>query len=224
MLFFLIISKSTFALGVLDNLAACGACTQKEPVGVPKVDANLTKATLAEAEQIITPARSVANTDSNIEDLSVNICLAMSGDPGEITTNIDYEVRKHLKNNYGKTNPSKKEMVKFLNKQKNNMTCEHNDKNLNYMMVALQMWSSTEGLFIDYFLNLIFDEEELIDVNAISYSGPNGEAETVLDFMERRKSEVTLAFKDEIEELIVVFKENLGAKKYSELNKEEKQQ
>ena len=137
-----------------------------------------------------------------------------------MVADIKKQIHKHMSRYENMTNPTNVQILQFLNRNKHAMTCGKDNRN--YMMVAFDNGHAHKKLFEDVFLDVFYDESEqvFIDINAISNSGPNGQPETVLDYMYRRVGTANNPiFEKEIEDLIDAFEEEtvLGAKRCPDL-------
>jgi len=120
------------------------------------------------------------------------------------------------------SSPSKADIIGFLNKHKNQMTCEGGK---NYMMVALDR-ESHMSLFRALFTKEIIILEptmQHVDINAVSLIGKSKAPMTVLDYMDdiiksKNKEPDTL---QQIEDIRDMYVESFNAKKFSELSKKE---
>lgn len=167
-----------------------------------------------------------------IELLTSRICGYFASESLELVDKTRKAIMKHMREYEGIENPNPKQIIEFLNRNKHFMYCPCLDYrgiegNMNYMMVSFEHGNAYDWLFNKFFVKeLVIDRENFIDINAISYTCPNGTPETVLDYMIRR-------FKDpatdsdtrlDIERLIRIFTKSLGAKKYNEISEAEKQE
>lgn len=133
-------------------------------------------------------------------------------------------IMSHMEQYESIKDPTPKQMVEFLNKNKHYMVC--GDEKKNYMIVSFERGIAYKELFNNLFLkDLLIDKETFVDINAISYSSENNTPETVLDYMIRQANDPTrdAASKIEINRLISVFTRAFGAKTYDELSEAEKQ-
>lgn len=160
-----------------------------------------------------------------IGTLSRNICGQFTGDGSKVAANVKRLVKKHMAKHEGIKNPTAPQIIKFLNRNKNHMTCGHD--NQNYMMVSFQHGKSYSHLFNTLFFDELVtdDTDQYIDVNAISYSGPKGTPETVLDYMYREIKDKTNSkeYIKEVKDLIYIFENDLGGKRYADLSPAEKE-
>ena len=131
-----------------------------------------------------------------------------------------------MKETIGISNPSGAQMLKFLNSHRNIMTCkDKNNVEKSYMKYAFDSHSYS-ALFEDlFFSDLIPDDESvLINVNAISLTGPDNTPETVLDYILRISSDGSHVkeFNKEVKSLANSFIEDLGAQHFDDLPAAEK--
>ena len=161
----------------------------------------------------------------NIGVLASRICAYYTSNANEVAENVKKSIINHMKKYESIDNPTPTQMVKFLNRNKNFMTC--GDDNAGYMVESFRHGAYDQLFNVFMFDYLLLDDESLfVDVNAISYTGGKSgtEPETTLDYMYREwknpaKSETT---RKEIKRLINMFEMDLGAKRYANLGKEEK--
>lgn len=170
----------------------------------------------------VTRAVATLMPSENITQLAHYICMQLAGDGNKVAENVKTLILKHLKEYENLDNPSKGQIIKFLNHNKNYMKCSSGK---NYMKESFDHGRAYDQLFnVLFFDELLTDDESLfVDVNAIS-DGPDGNPETVLDYMYRQMADLTNTkqVRDEIESLIEFFELDLGAKRYSKLTSEEK--
>ena len=155
----------------------------------------------------------------NIEELAGTICNYYLLAGADMAKKIKTVITNHIAKYEKVISPSKAQIIQFLNKNKNYMMCGE-DKKTNYLVEAFGNEASINQLYNVLFFDLLVDDdtEEYIDVNAISYSTPDGKPETVLDFMYREiKKPLPKSSIEEIKGLIELFEEDLGAKRYQEL-------
>ena len=122
----------------------------------------------------------------NIKDLSNQICLNYRGDSTKVASNVKEVILDHMKKYENISNPTPTQMVKFLNRNKNFMTC--GDDNAGYMVESFRHGAYDQLFNVFMFDYLLLDDENLyVDVNAISYTGGKSgtEPETTLDYMYR---------------------------------------
>lgn len=157
---------------------------------------------------------------TNIPGLARSICFLYEASGSKMVDEIKSTVIKYMDIIEGIKRPTNAQILQFLNDNKHAMTCGKDNRN--YMMVAFDNGHAHKKLIEDLFLDVFYDESEqvFIDINAISNSGPNGQPETVLDYMYRRVgTAASQGFKKEIEDLIDAFEEEtvLGAKRCPDL-------
>lgn len=117
--------------------------------------------------------------------LSGELCMFLSGDadiPGKA-----YAAIQRRMESVGYHNPTNAQMVEFLNTHKDDMTCiDPAGETKNYMFSAIdnRRW---HHLFNSLFLRKLKTAEggPVVDVNVVSYTGPNGAPETLLDYIDR---------------------------------------
>lgn len=175
-------------------------------------------------KESLTLEKGMANLSSeNIGALSEELCGYFIAEGKEIPKLSKKAIEDHMKDYEGIVSPSRALMIKFLNHNKNYMTCGKEKKN--YMMVSFENGRAYDQLFNVLFFDLLVPEDESvhIDVNAISYH--LGKPETVLDFMYREYNDPTNSDfkKREVLSLIETFEqEPFYAKKYAMLKDDEK--
>ncbi len=130
-------------------------------------------------------------------------------------------VQNHMQKFEGISDPSPQQITDFLNRNKDKMTCGSGKNKKNYMVVAFDE-SAHISLFRKVFQRNFMkqDRSAKIDVNAVSYTGPGGTPETVIDYMDgliedKKRSAGILK---EIASLRKFFVKKLGAKKFSEFD------
>ncbi|WP_298554583.1 hypothetical protein [uncultured Algibacter sp.] len=155
--------------------------------------------------------------------LSHKICSYYVGNANEVAEKTKSAIKNHLIKYENIINPTTAQMIAFLNKNKNCMTC--GDDNKHYMMVSFDHGNAYNQLFnVLYLDEFLTEDENYIDVNGISYTGANGTPITVLDYMYKRVGDpnINKTLKAEITDLMKTFEIELGAKRYYELTEEEK--
>lgn len=165
-----------------------------------------------------------------IKKLSINICWEYTRDATKVAKNIkeilvDFLIAKKKAENPNQKQvppPSPEEIIKFLNKHKNEMLCG----NTNYMVESFKHGAYDELFNIFFYEELLVEDEDLyVDINAISYTGSvtENEPETVLDYMYREVKRESRSKKSrgEIQDLIDFFVSDLGGKRFAELTDEE---
>jgi len=163
----------------------------------------------------------------DIVNLSNKICGIFIGDGSKVALNVKGAIERHMQNFEKIANPTPEQIIQFLNRNKNFMTCGKNNKH--YMMVSFEHGNAYDQLFNVLFFDWLLVEGDslYIDVNAYSFTGPpDGKSpESVLDYMYRdtKNKRNTRQTINEIKELIEVFEFNLGAKRYRDFTPEQKQ-
>lgn len=116
----------------------------------------------------------------------------------------------------GSSNPTIPEIIRFLNLYKNQIVC--GEEKTNYMHYAFEK-RGHRNLFTELFNSLLYHDDYMVDVNAISYSKVTGQPQTVIDFLNDILADTQRSQdqKDEIKELRTMFIEEMGAKTYSQL-------
>jgi hypothetical protein len=161
----------------------------------------------------------------NIRNLSTQICGYYSSDSTKVAENVKKSIINHMKKYEKIKNPTPTQMVKFLNRNKNFMTC--GDDNAGYMVESFRHGAYDQLFNVFMFDYLLLDDESLyVDVNAISYTGGKSgtDPETTLDYMYREfiSPEIDERTRKEIKRLINMFELDLGAKRYANLPATEK--
>lgn len=172
----------------------------------------------------------------DIAQLAVNICAQYYGDATKVAENVKGVIVRFLIAKKKDENPNLKhvpppspeEIIKFLNKHKNQMLCG----NTNYMVKAFEELAYHQLFNVFLYDDLLVEELILrddplyVDINAISYTGPptGDKPETVLDFMLREVKDPMLPelSRKKVQYLIDMFKQYYGGKRYAQLPKEEK--
>ena len=122
----------------------------------------------------------------NIGVLASRICAFYTSDSTKVAENVKKSIINHMKKYEKISNPTPTQMVKFLNRNKNFMTC--GDDNAGYMVESFRHGAYDQLFNVFMFDYLLLDDENLyVDVNAISYTGGKSgtEPETTLDYMYR---------------------------------------
>ena len=152
----------------------------------------------------------------NIGNLADKICLQFTGDGNKVAKNVKINILDHMRIYEGLPSPSVDQIIKFLNHNKNYMTCGLDNEH--YMKKAFDHGRAYDQLFnVLFFDELLSDNDSLyIDVNAVSMN-KDGNPETVLDYMYKQYADPTNPKKtrDEIKRLIDMFEQYLGAKRYA---------
>jgi len=163
----------------------------------------------------------------NITALSNEFCLIYGLEGSKVALNIKDAIKRHMLRYEKIANPTPEQIILFLNRNKNFMTCGKDNKH--YMMVSFEHSRAYDELLnVLFFDTLLLDDDSLyIDVNAYSFTGPPGgvSPESLLDYMywssmDGRQSRQTIS---EIKELIEFFEGDLGAKRYRDFTPEQKQ-
>lgn len=159
-----------------------------------------------------------------IRNLASGICMDFMNDGNVIAENVRLLIINHMKKFENTTSPSSADIIKFLNKNKNFMTCGEEDKH--YMKESFDHGRAYDQLFnVLFFEELLTDDESLwVDINAISLN-ENGKPETVLDYMYIQIADMTNTeqVRNEIKSLIETFEQYLGGKRFVDLPKAEQQ-
>ena len=214
LLFSLIISNSSYSVAVVDDPAKCDTCK-------PVLSGTAEKAIPGDVRAIA--GKLVGESLENIKHLALDICDAFESGGVNIvplmkSLILEYMAKDPEYKQYA--NPSKGIILKFLNRNRNHMTC---GDGRNYMMASFDNRTAFDSLFYELLIgdlgdNGKFKDGEVLDINAFSYTGPDNSPETVLDYMYRIKEEPNnSSIKDEIEELIEYFEIKLEAKRYASL-------
>ncbi len=161
-----------------------------------------------------------------IGSLSRSICGYYLLDGNKIAQNVKGSIEKYMLKYEKTANPTPEQMIQFLNRNKNFMTCGKNNKH--YMIVSFEHGRAYDQLFNVLFFDwlLLDDDSHYIDVNVYSFTGPpdGNSPESLLDYMYRELNSTNIPIrKSEIEELIGIFEFNLGAKRYRDFTPEQKQ-
>ncbi len=162
----------------------------------------------------------------NIGMLSRTLCGYYGRDGDKVALNVKGAIERHMLKYEKISNPTPEQIIQFLNRNKNFMTCGKNNKH--YMMVSFEHGAYDQlfnVLFFDWLL--LDDDSQYIDVNAYSFTGPpdGTSPESLLDYMYRATQNLSYAKLTviEIQELIEVMEFNLGAKRYRDFTPEQKQ-
>ena len=159
-----------------------------------------------------------------LEILSQSMCGQFTGAGKKVASNIKRIVKKSMAKDGGINNATPAQIVSFLNKYKHYLICGHAREN--YMMVSFRYGNAYNELFNTLFFDeLAPDDDAYIDVNAVSYIGPNHVPETLLDYLHREvKNKAYLKeYIKEVKNLIVTFEDELiGGKRYADLSDAQK--
>ncbi len=211
LVFSLLVSMNISAKAVVSDPAApCADCS-------PTLSGTPAKGIDKDLRKIASSAPS-----ENIGSLASAICMQYRMDGNKIASNLKTMITDHIIRYEGISNPTTGQIIQFLNHNKNFMNCASGK---NYMMESFDHGRAYDQLFnVLFFDELLSEDESLyVDVNAIS-EGPDGNPETVLDYMYRRYSDPTHSKqkRDEIKSLIETFEDYLGAKRYANLDNSKK--
>jgi len=157
--------------------------------------------------------------------LSARICAIYSLSGVNIAKDAKKAIKSYMRRHENNSNPTGAQILQFLNKNRHKMTCkDRNGVEKNYMKYAFDrsaQGSLFEALFMD---DLIPDDlSVLINVNAVSNTGPGGTPETVLDYMDKiiDGKDSSRAFIGEVKALREILIEDLGAKNFKDLPADE---
>jgi len=158
--------------------------------------------------------------------LSREICGYYRLNGNKIALNAKGAIEMHMLDYEKIANPTPEQIIQFLNRNKNFMTCGKNNKH--YMMVSFEHGRSYDQLFNLLFFDwlLVDDDSHYIDVNVYSFTGPpdGTSPESLLDYMYRELELTNIAKRRrEIKELIEVMEFNLEAKRYRDFTPQQKQ-
>jgi len=159
--------------------------------------------------------------------LSREICGYYRLNGNKIALNAKGAIEMHMLDYEKIANPTPEQIIQFLNRNKNFMTCGKNNKH--YMMVSFEHGRSYDQLFNLLFFDwlLVDDDSHYIDVNVYSFTGPpdGTSPESLLDYMyrESKNRSNSRQMNNEIKELIEFFEGDLGAKRYTDFTAEQKQ-
>ena len=135
-----------------------------------------------------------------------------------MVSDIKTAIVNHIKDHEGIPNPSTKQIIAFLNTNKDKMTCGNEKKN--YMMAAFDNGAHNQ-LFKSFFMTELAMKKQkpYINLNAVSFNGPNGAPITVLDYIDSVLADKTNSpgFLKEVRGLRNMFTKHLKAKTFSEL-------
>ena len=124
--------------------------------------------------------------DTNYSLLAAGICGSYATSGHKFVEDFNFYVEKSMKKIEGIANPTVKQKVAFLNKNKDKMTCGREANKKNYMMQAFEHSGAPRALFRKVFQRTYMKEDRSarVDVNAVSYTGPGGAPQTVIDYMD----------------------------------------
>ena len=166
---------------------------------------------------------SKAQKEAGLKSLSAKICNGYVLKAGNYPEFFDNLVRKHLREYYDIQQAKAKQIVNFLNANKQELMCDNNGDKLSYMAYAFDR-GAEKAIFRKVFRSKYINEDKSarINVNVVSLSGPNGEPETVLDYMNRKLANTknNPGLVRAIKRLKRSFIKNLKAKTFNELDKD----
>ena len=211
-----LLTLSMLALGQPSMAGDCESCQQN-------LSASPAGSSLSDEQKVI---KFTDKRKSQLRALAQGICYTyMQGALG-VAKKAKEAILRGMYDIDGKTNPSNAQILTFLNQNKHYMLCTGADGiEKNYMNLAFDRGMQSE-LFEDLFYDdlMLKETDGTIDVNAISYTGPNGSPETVLDYMGRyaeSQKHNTTTF-NEVNELKEIFIYEFNAKHYKNLSASEK--
>ena len=159
-----------------------------------------------------------------IEGLSINICSIIADQGNQIAPKVNIAIEEYLKKHEGIKNPTKAQKIKFLNRNKDIMTCD--GKHEHYMKHALDKGKYRE-VFTGLFGDLGVTKDGLhVDVNAVTLHADvrsavkqDAEPETVLDYVDFiiATNKYGEAYSKELKRFRRSLTKYYGAKKFSEL-------
>ena len=157
---------------------------------------------------------------SRLRSLAQSICGFYSAAGADFQSSFEKVVTDDMHINDGISNPTPKQKVDFLNRHKQMMTCGSGERKKHYMMEAFNR-SAHIALFQDIFRRnyIAKDRSARIDVNVVSYSGLNGQPESLLDYMDRILTDKSndAYYLKEVAKLKKYFIKKLGAKHFKDL-------
>lgn len=163
---------------------------------------------------------SASDDDSRFLGLAEAICGYYGSTGANFQTKFNEAMKSHMGKFENTPNPTPKQIVDYLNRNKDKMTCGSGKNEKNYMMVAFDE-SAHIVLFQKIFRGqyIAQDRSARIDVNVVSYTGENGAPETLVDYLDRmlaenKRSEGILK---QVKKLRKYFVIKLDGKKFSEL-------
>ena len=167
---------------------------------------------------------SKAQKEAALKSLTAKICNGYFFKAGNYPEFFDTTVRNHLKEHYGIEHAKAKQIVNFLNANKQALMCLIDEKTrLSYMAYAFDR-GTYRSIFRKVFRSKYMREDRTakIDVNAVSLSGPNGEPETVIDYINRKlaRTKNNPGLTRAMKELRGYFKRKLNGKTFKELDKD----
>lgn len=194
-------------LAVADDIGdGCVHC-DKAIRGVPSIGADLEKISKRQA----------------ITKLANSLCTTFTADPVEVKERMNMQLEFFMKRHEGIANPTRGQKIRVLNKYKNELICQTREGETNYIHRAIKTGkqvSVINGFLVGELIGR--GDQGLIDFNAISIM--NGKKMTVLDYLNYRmeKSKWSEASLQELKSLKKMLTKYLGAKTYSELSKNQK--
>ena len=156
-----------------------------------------------------------------LKSLAQRSCASYGADGSKIASWIKEYIIDYMKSYAGYKTTHKRDIVHFINQNKDYMTCSSSNGR-NFMMAAFEDRGFNQ-LFNQLFYEMLVNEDDesyLVDPNAVSYTGTGGQPETVLDYIQTVKNEPgrTQGYLEqvaEVEELII----SVGAKRFHQLPK-----
>lgn len=194
-------------LAVADDIGdGCVHC-DKAIRGVPSIGADLEKISKRQA----------------ITKLANSLCATFTSDPKEVKVLMNNQLESFMKKYEGMANPTRGQKIRVLNKYKNELICQTREGEMNYIHQALntgKQVSVINGFLVSELIGR--GDQGLIDFNAISIM--NGKKMTVLDYLNYRmeNSDWSERSLQELKSLKKMLTKYLGAKTYSELSKNQK--
>jgi len=162
----------------------------------------------------------MADKDFAARNLAGKICIKYNLYGNKIASGVKTLLKNHLRNNAGYTTTTNRDIVQFLNANKDRMTC--GKEKINYMMEAFNHGAHNE-LFRRLFAKDLYEKTDKantkVDINAVSYSGKNGAPITVLDYIDNviATSKTRGAFIKEVKRVKSMFTKHFGAKHFRDL-------
>ena len=209
-----LVCTSTLTYAVVGDIG--GDCCGKNLRGVATVGG-----ALGDIEQIM---QFEPNYIRKVKAFTNSLCSILTSSGSKTAEYSKVAITNYMKKLNGISNPSGAQMLKFLNSHRNIMTCKDKNKvEKSYMKYAFDSHAYS-ALFVELFFNDLIpdDESVLINVNAISLTGPDNTPETVLDYILRISSDGSnvKAFNKQVISLANSFIEDLGAKTFTQLKQE----
>lgn len=174
------------------------------------------------ADKVKEPGRKVAKVKSTpATTLAQNICMMYSVSGESIVSDIKNLIVKHMQGMKKPIkNPSKGQIIEFLNKNRHQMICADGK---NFLKHAFDR-GVHNAIFQDLFLGeLVTDDEKFIDFNAVDNS--SGVPKTIVDYTDDIIASGTYpeAFVFEVTALRRMLLEDLGAVRFDDLPFAERQ-